>query len=97
MGTLSTVTNLLVMSAVGTTVTVQALDLEAGNTYAVQSYGHYTALDENQYRFESLEESAGDEEKFAVLKNVASHLASTSSNIDPEFVEIVNEHFWDLI
>jgi hypothetical protein len=97
MGTLSTVTNLLVMSAIGTTVTVQSLDLEAGNTYAVQSDGHYTALDENHYCFESLEESAGDTEKFAVLTNVASHLATTSSNIDPEFVKIVNEHFWDLI
>lgn len=97
MSTLSTVTNFLVMSAIGTTVTAQTANSEAESTYPVQSHGHYTALDECQYHFESLEESAGDAEKFAVLKNVASHLASTSSGIDPEFVKIVNEHFWDLI
>ena len=97
MGSLSTVTNFLVMSAIGTTVTAQSLDLDVNSTYGVQALGHYTALEDCRYRMESLEESMGDTEKFTVLKNVASELVSNSSNIDPEFVEIVNEHFWNLI
>lgn len=96
MGSLSTVTNLILVSAIGTTVTTQTFDIGM-NEYCINTQGHYTALDECQYRIERQDEYIDQNDKFTILTAVAKQMTTTSQNIDPEFVKIVNDNFWDLI
>ena len=96
MGSLSTVANIVLLSAIGTNVTTQALDTDMDD-YCIRTYGQYTALDKCQYHFEGQEEYIEQVDKFTILTDVAKQMTSKSQNIDPEFVQIVNDNFWDLI
>lgn len=47
--------------------------------------------------FSQFDLSYAEKEKLDTVLDFAQKLISDSKNIDAEFVEIVNEHFWDLI
>jgi len=52
---------------------------------------------ENMSSFSHFDLSYAEQEKLDTILEFTQKLISDSKDIDSEFVEIVNEHFWDLI
>ena len=35
-------------------------------------------------------------ERYNIIKNFASNIIENSQNIDPKYIKLINDHFWDL-
>lgn len=93
MGTVSTISNVFLLAALGASSTNAPLPYQY-NPMDITMVGNYREISEYNEKYTT---SARDESQLEIIVNVSKHLIMNSKNIDHEFVEIVNNNFWDLI
>lgn len=62
----------------------------------VAKYKHIS-YDSNFEKQGTYKSTLSDDEKVDIITNLSKHLIEHTTDIDSEFVKIVNENFWDLI
>lgn len=93
----TTIGNLILLSAIGSCVT-NDVEMKALVDFEFNEYGQYVALETSNYSLDrGISENIEIQQKISALLTVAKQLTQNSENIDPEFVDIVNKNFWDLI
>lgn len=97
-------TFLLLFASVAASSTVTPLLYDANPIYHPTEAGNYNVNREitewdnmNIYGLSQIDLTYAQEAKVDTIIEFAQKLINDSKDIDSEFVEIVNEHFWDLI
>ncbi len=92
MGTATTFDGIFLLGALGASNTIMPLPYQYNpiDASVIGKYSEIKVLNENYKPF--YEESQLD-----IIVNISKHLILNSKNIENEFVEIVNNNFWDLI
>jgi hypothetical protein len=92
MGTATTLKGVFLLAALGASNTIAPLPYQYNPIYAsvIGKYYEIKELNENYRPFQ-------EESQLEIIVNVSKHLIKNSKNIESEFVEIVNNNFWDLV
>jgi hypothetical protein len=84
--------------------TVTDLPYDENPVYNLSTYGNYDVKKDivdwdgkNAYKISDYDYINAEENRIDIIFNFAQKLIQNSKDIDSEFVEIVNNHFWDLI
>ena len=93
----TTIGNLILLSAIGSCVT-NDVGIKGFSDFEFSKYGQYVALESSNYSLDrGISGNNEIQQRISTLLTVAKQLTQNSENIDPEFVDIVNKNFWDLI
>jgi len=93
MGTVTTLKGVFLLAAIGASNTIAPLPYQYNPIYTsvIGIYDEIKELNENYYK------TFRDESQLEIIANVSKHLIANSKNIEPEFVDVVNNNFWELI
>lgn len=95
----STITNLLLLATISSSAV--CLTYDASGLIPAMEHKYDIAeniADWNENAFNKLPTySAQDEEKYQAIIGFSQRILTNTADIDSEFVDIVNENFWDLL
>ncbi len=93
MGTVTTIRGVFLLAALGASNTIAPLPYQYNpmNTSVFGSYNEIKEFNKNYYK------TFRDESQSDIIAHISKHLIVNSKNIEPEFVDIVNDNFWELI
>ena len=103
MGTSSNIKNLILLSALSTSVIPVSYEIDRESiTPSIEV--KYTFDENKTYDYKKIEDnsslelnSQGDMEKIGIVISFSKELVENLKDMDSEFIEIVNNNFWDLI